>query len=90
MLNKKDECDKGIDKKHSWAYLKHQKSYVRCMYCKEIRKTGTLMDNSLEVCTAPAVKSILSTNENDNRFLIVVPVYNAEKWIKKCVESITN
>ena len=86
MINNLDPCDKGD--KHVWKYLTKSTSYVRCIYCKEIRKINLAKNIIPEQILVP--KSNLTMDKINNHFIIIITEYNSEKWIKQSIESVLN
>ena len=55
---------------------------------KHLRSRTTIFWNTLEVIAAKHLGLPETNNDADIRYQVIVPFYNAEKWVGKCVESL--
>ena len=80
MENNSEYCPNTSDHRHSWTYIKHIKGYTlaKCSDCYVMHKLEPVKE----------VPIISSAYKIENHFLILVTVYNAEKYIRDCINSI--
>ena len=78
MPDNTDYCPNTPNHEHSWTYIKHIKGYTlaKCSECFVMHKI------------APEKELPLIPTGINNHFLVLVTVYNAERWIEQCVNSI--
>lgn len=75
-------CNMSTSHKHEWRTVSADGvSRIKCRWC------GVYQPLPAVVTVAP---EIIPTKVINNKFITVIPVYNAEKWIKKCVDSVKN